>query len=37
MFKTLTYQPSVRIDYQPTSKIRVTGKFNGQNNAADGR
>ena len=27
-----TYQPSVRIDYQPTSKIRLTGKFNGQNN-----
>jgi hypothetical protein len=34
VFKTLTYQPSVRFDYQPTSKIRVTGKFNGQNNAA---
>ena len=34
VFKTLTYQPSVRFDYQPASKLRFTGKFNGQNNAA---
>jgi len=34
VFKTLTYQPSVRLDYQPTSKLRVTGKFNGQNDAS---
>jgi hypothetical protein len=27
-----SYQPSARIDYQPTSTIRLTGKFNGQNN-----
>jgi len=34
VFKTLTYQPSVRFDYQPASKLRFTAKFNGQNNAA---
>jgi len=30
--KTPSYQPSVRLDYQPTSTLRFTGKFNGQNN-----
>jgi hypothetical protein len=30
--KTPSYQPSVRIDYQPKSTLRLTGKFNGQNN-----
>ena len=30
VFKTLTYQPSVRFDYQPASKLRFTAKFNGQ-------
>jgi hypothetical protein len=31
-YKQMSYQPSVRVDYQPTSKLRITGKFNGQNN-----
>lgn len=32
--KSLTYQPAVRIDYQPTTHLRVTGRFSGQNSAA---
>ena len=32
--KSLTYQPSVRVDYQPTTKLRATGRFSGQNSAA---
>jgi hypothetical protein len=30
-YSTQTYQPSIRVDYQPMSTLRVTGKFNGQN------
>jgi hypothetical protein len=30
--KTPSYQPSLRIDYQPLSTLRLTGKLNGQNN-----
>ena len=32
--KSLTYQPAVRIDYQPSTHLRVTGRFSGQNSAA---
>ena len=32
--KSLTYQPAVRIDYEPAAKLRVTGRFSGQNSAA---
>jgi hypothetical protein len=32
--KSLTYQPSVRVDYQPTTPLRFTGRFSGQNSAA---
>ena len=34
-FETRSYQPSVRLDYSPTSTIRLTGKFNGQNSGTD--
>ena len=30
-YKSLTYQPSFRVDYQPTSSIRLQGKLNAQN------
>jgi hypothetical protein len=29
-FKTLSYQPAVRVDYQFSSKLRMTGKYTGQ-------
>lgn len=32
--KTLTYQPAVRLDYQFSPALRVTGRFAGQNSAA---
>jgi hypothetical protein len=32
LVNTLTYQPTVRIDYLPTSKLRFSGKFSGQQN-----
>jgi hypothetical protein len=32
--KSLTYQPAVRIDYQPITPLRLTGRFSGQNSAA---
>jgi hypothetical protein len=31
--RTYTYQPTVRFDYQASTAFRLTGKFNGQNNA----
>jgi hypothetical protein len=34
-YKTQSYQPSIRIDYQPVSTLRLTGKFNGQNSGTD--
>jgi hypothetical protein len=32
--KTLSYQPTARLDYQMSSSLRVTGKYNGENQNA---
>ena len=33
----LGYQPAVRVDYQPTSSLRVSVKYSGRDSAAAGR